>query len=85
VVGGHPAGRGGVPPPGRGLRRRAPPTGLSETALEASAVADPYITVKADVERLLTSPLLAPQVSVSGHVYDTATGRVATILDARYP
>ena len=60
-------------------------TGLPEAALEASAVADPHITVKADVERLLTSPLLSPKVSVSGHVYDIATGRVTTALDARYP
>ena len=60
-------------------------TGLDEAALEASAVADPHITVKADVERLLTSPLLPPKVSVSGHVYDIATGRVTTTVDARYP
>jgi carbonic anhydrase len=60
-------------------------TGLSEAVLEASAVADPHITVKADVERLLTSPLLSPKVSVSGHVYDIATGRVTTTVDARYP
>ena len=60
-------------------------TGLAEAALEASAVADPHITVKADVERLLTSPSLSPKVSVSGHVYDIATGRVTTPVDARYP
>ena len=60
-------------------------TGLSEAALEASAVADPYSTVKADVERLLTSPLISPKVSVSGHVFDVATGRVTTTLDARHP
>jgi carbonic anhydrase len=60
-------------------------TGLSEAALEASAVADPHVTVKADVERLLTSPRLSPKVSVSGHVYDIATGRVTTAVDARYP
>ena len=69
-----------------GFRRQAAQaTGLSEAALEASAVADPHTTVKADVECLLTSPLLSPKVSVSGHVYDVATGRVTTILDARYP
>jgi carbonic anhydrase len=66
-------------------QRVAEATGLSEAALEASAVADPHATVKADVERLLTSPLLSPKVSVSGHVYDIATGRVTTTLDARYP
>ncbi len=60
-------------------------TGLSEAALEASAVADPQTTVIFDVERLLTSPLLSPKVSVSGHVYDVATGRVTTTIDARYP
>src|SRR5215475_15124951 len=60
-------------------------TGLSEAALEASAVADPHTTVKADVERLLTSPLLSPKVSVSGHMYDVASGRLTTTLDARYP
>ena len=66
-------------------RRAAEATGLSETALEASAVADPHTTVKADVERLLTAPNLSPKVSVSGHVYDIATGRVTTTVDARYP
>ena len=60
-------------------------TGLPEAALEASAVADPHLTVKADVERLLSSPRLSPKVSVSGHVYDIATGRITTALDARYP
>ena len=69
-----------------GFRHRAAEaTGLDEAALEASAVAEPHITVKADVERLLTSPLLSPKVSVSGHVYDVATGRLTTTLDARYP
>jgi carbonic anhydrase len=60
-------------------------TGLPEEALKASAVADPHTTVKADVERLLTAPLLSPKVSVSGHVYDIATGRITTTLDARHP
>ena len=68
-----------------GFRRQAAEaTGISEAALEASAVTDPHTTVKADVERLLTSPALAPEVSVSGHVYDIATGRLTTVVDARY-
>ena len=66
-------------------RRAAEATGVPEAALDASAVADPHITVKTDVERLLASPLLSPKVSVSGHVYDIATGRVTTTVDARYP
>ena len=60
-------------------------TGLAEAALESSAVADPLTTVKTDVERLLTAPSLPPKVSVSGHVYDIATGRVTTTLDPRQP
>jgi carbonic anhydrase len=67
------------------LRQAAEATELPEAVLEASAVVDPHTTVKADVERLLTSPLLSPKVSVSGHVYDIDTGRVTTILDARHP
>src|SRR5579862_2482589 len=69
-----------------GFRQRAAAaTGLPEAALAASAVADPHVTVQADVELLLASPQLSPKVSVSGHVYDLATGRVTTVLDARYP
>jgi carbonic anhydrase len=29
--------------------------------------------------------MLSPKVSVSGHVYDIATGRLTTAVDARYP
>jgi carbonic anhydrase len=69
-----------------GFRREASEaTGVDEAALEASAVADPHITVKADVEHLLASPLLPSQMSVSGHVYDVETGRVTTVVDARNP
>jgi len=69
-----------------GFRQQtAAATGLPEAALEASAVTDPHTTVKADVEHLLTAPSLSPKVSVSGHVYDIATGRVTTTVDARYP
>jgi len=66
-------------------REASEATGVDEAALEASAVADPHATVCADVERLLTSPLLPPGVIVSGHVYDIETGRVTTVLDARHP
>jgi carbonic anhydrase len=69
-----------------GFRQQAAAaTGLAEAALEAAAVADPHATVTADVERLLASPLLSPKVSVSGHVYDIATGRVTTAIDAGRP
>lgn len=69
-----------------GFRHRAAEsTGLPEAALGAAAVADPHASVRVDVERLLAAPSLSPQVSVSGHVYDIATGRVTTVVDARHP
>ena len=69
-----------------GFRHRAAEsTGLPEAALEATAVADPHASVRADVTRLLAAPSLSPQVTVSGHVYDIATGRVTTVVDARRP
>jgi carbonic anhydrase len=66
-------------------QQAAEATGLPDAALEATAVADPHTTVRADVDLLLAAPLLSPKVSVSGHVYDIATGRVTTVLDARHP
>jgi carbonic anhydrase len=66
-----------------GFRRRAAEaTGQPEEALEAMAVAEPHVTVKADVQRLLGIPLLSAKVAVSGHVYDVGTGRVSTVVDA---
>lgn len=59
-------------------------TGVDEAALEASAVADPYVTVATDVEHLLTSPLLPAGMRVSGHVYEVETGRVTTVIDAQW-
>jgi carbonic anhydrase len=75
-------GTGSLADPGF-RQQAAEATGLAEAALEASAVADPYTTVKVDVERLLSSARLSPKVSVSGHVYDIATGRLSTVADAR--
>jgi carbonic anhydrase len=67
-----------------GFRQQAAEgTGITEAALEATAVADPYTTVKTDVARVLASPKIPANISVSGHVYDVATGRITTVLDAR--
>ncbi len=66
-------------------RRAADATGVTEQALGASAVSDPHVTVQTDVARLLGSPWFPPKASVSGHVYDVATGRVTTIVEAQSP
>jgi carbonic anhydrase len=60
-------------------------TGLDEAELAAEAVIDPEVTVRADVQRLLSSPKVQPQISVSGHVYDLETGLVTTVVDPAQP
>jgi carbonic anhydrase len=66
-------------------KQAASTTGLSEDALASSVVDDPFITVREDVDRLLAAPQISAKVSVSGHVYDLDTGRLATVKDARFP
>jgi len=56
-------------------------TGLDEAALADQPVIDPEATVRADVQRLLASPKVPPQIRVSGHVYDLDTGLVTTVVD----
>ena len=51
--------------------------GFDDAELAALAVTDPDTTVKTDVETLRASPMLDARVSVSGYVYDVATGRCA--------
>lgn len=63
-----------------GFRRAfAARVGGDADALAEAAVTDPVATVQADVERLRTSALLPPVVSVSGHVYDVESGLVRTV------
>ncbi len=63
-------------------RRYAERIGAEESTLREHAVVDPTATVKSDVERLRSAPAIPVRVSVSGHVYDVATGLVQTILRA---
>jgi carbonic anhydrase len=51
-----------------------------EAALAAAAVTDPERTVRLDVERILSAESLPRTISVSGHIYDVATGRVTTVV-----
>jgi carbonic anhydrase len=63
-------------------RRYAERIGADESALREHAVLDPRATVTHDVERIRSSPAISPRVTVSGHVYDVATGLVQTVLPA---
>lgn len=66
-------------------RQAARATGVSEDDFAASVVLDPAETVRDDVRRLLEAPEISRRVSVSGHVYDVATGRLTTVHDDRRP
>ena len=57
-------------------------TGAGERDLAAEAVTDPTQSVRTDVKALLASPLLPGRVSVSGHIYDVASGLVTTAVEA---
>jgi carbonic anhydrase len=59
-------------------RRYADRIGADESALREHAILDPAATVTIDVERIRSSPAISPRVTVSGHVYDVATGLVHT-------
>lgn len=60
-------------------------TGLAEADLQAAAVTDPHATVRLDVQRLRSSPLVDDRIVVSGHVLDLRTGLVRTVLPATAP
>jgi len=57
--------------------------GIDERTLADTPVLDPARTVRTDVERVLWAVQIPPDVLVSGHVYDVATGRVTTVVDAK--
>jgi carbonic anhydrase len=61
-------------------RSYAERVGVEESTLSERAVLDPVSTVTRDVERLRRAPSISPRVTVSGHVYDVATGTVTTVL-----
>ena len=60
-------------------------TGYDEHALGALPVLDPAQTVREDVRRLLEAPQLSSAITVSGHVYDVASGRLETVLEPASP
>ena len=56
--------------------------GADESALRDYAVVDPAATVASDVARLRSAAAISRRVTVSGHVYDVATGLVETVIPA---
>jgi carbonic anhydrase len=59
--------------------------GYEDSALAALPVLEPAQTVREDVQRLIAAPQISPCITVSGHVYDVATGLLETIVEAEHP
>ncbi|HEY0934336.1 MAG TPA: carbonic anhydrase [Trebonia sp.] len=60
-------------------------SGIPDAELAGRAVTDPSATVRQDVARLLSSPLITRRVVVSGHVLDLGSGLVTTVAPAAAP
>lgn len=54
--------------------------GVAEDALEALAITDPYKAVQIDIEALRANPAVSGAFTVSGLVYDVATGLIETVV-----
>lgn len=54
--------------------------GVEEAGLDALAIADPYTAVGIDIESLRGNAEISGQLTVSGLVYDVATGRVEVVV-----
>jgi carbonic anhydrase len=63
-------------------RRYAERIGAEESSLRDHAILDPAATVTSDVERIRSANAISPRITVSGHVYDLATGLVQTVIPA---
>jgi carbonic anhydrase len=62
----------------RGFAQR---TGYDEQQLAALPATVPAETVRADVAKILDAPQVSTKITVSGHVYDTATGLLQTVAE----
>jgi carbonic anhydrase len=62
--------------------RYAQRIGADQATLRDLAVVDAAATVASDVERLRSADAISARITVSGHVYDVATGLVETVVPA---
>jgi carbonic anhydrase len=56
-------------------------TGYDEQQLAALPATVPAETVRSDVDKILAAPQVSTRITVSGHVYDTATGVLETVAE----
>jgi len=60
-------------------------SGYDESMLARLPATVPAETVRADVRKILDAPQISPRITVSGLVYDTATGSLETIVEPAHP
>jgi carbonic anhydrase len=60
-------------------------SGWDEAELARLPATVPADTVRADVEKILSTPRISPRITVSGHVYHTDTGLLETVTKATHP
>jgi carbonic anhydrase len=60
-------------------------SGYDEEMLARLPATVPADTVAADVATILRAPQVSPRITVSGHVYDTGTGLLETVVEAAHP
>lgn len=56
-------------------------SGYDERQLAALPATVPAETVRGDVAKILAAPQVSTRITVSGHVYDTATGQLETVAE----
>lgn len=54
--------------------------GVSPDALDGLAITNPHAAVAVDIAALRANPMLSDQLTVTGLVYDVATGRIETAV-----
>jgi carbonic anhydrase len=60
-------------------------SGYDEQKLAGVPATVPAETVRADVGKIVAAPQISPRITASGHVYDTATGLIETIVEPVHP
>jgi carbonic anhydrase len=53
--------------------------GFDDAALRRTAVVEPAITVAQDIQRIIESPWISTQITVSGYTYDVQTGLLTQV------
>ena len=54
----------------------------TSAVVDTYAIVDPLESIQSDISRLRENPLVPSELTVSGHLYDVATGRLSTLVES---